>query len=187
MEETVGTGGTMRAGDENKAGIDELFSLVYEELRRIAAAIVRNDGSLTLSATALVHEAWLRLKDSPRLGATTPEHFKKIAAHVIRQVLIDAARSRQAQKRGGPDALRVTLEEGLRSVPNATLELLQVDESLRHLERLDSRQARLAELKIFSELTNPEIAEELGVSLTKVERDWRVAKAWLKVYCQAPA
>jgi len=167
--------------------LDALFSTVYEELRRVAANLLRSESCYTLSPTGLVHEAWLRLKASPALAQTTPQHFKNIAAHVIRQVLIEAARSRNAQKRGGPERMQVTLDESMAMGLDRTLELLQVDESLRHLEAVDVRQARLAELKLFSELTNPEIAEEMGISLATVERDWRVARAWLKVYCKQTA
>lgn len=165
---------------------DELFSLVYEELRRIAAAVRRNEVHSTLGATALVHEAWLRLKNSPRLGATTPLHFKRIAAHVIRQVLIDAARERCAWKRGGPDAVRVTLDESLQTSEDATLDLLCIDQALCDLQQISPRQAHLAEMKVFSELTHAEIAAELGISVATVERDWRVTKVWLKTRFQSP-
>jgi RNA polymerase sigma factor (TIGR02999 family) len=166
---------------DSRQEFNELFSLVYEELRRIAAAVRRNESHITLGATALVHEAWLRLKDNPRLAHTTPLHFKRIAARVIRQVLVDAARERSAQKRGGAGAVRKTLDESMLSSEDFTLDLLHINSSLRKLQEVDSRQAQLAELKIFSELTNAEIAAELGVSLATVERGWRLAKAWLKM------
>lgn len=159
---------------------DELFSLVYEELRRIASSIRRFEAHSTLGPTALVHEAWIRLKDSPQLSSTSQQHFKRIAARVIRRVLVEAARERNALKRGGPEAVRVSLDESSSSVEDSTLELLEVNEALDELADIDPRQARLAELKIFSELTNPEIAAELSISLTAVEREWRVVKAWLK-------
>jgi len=134
----------------------------------------------TLGRTALVHEAWLRLQDYPELASVSEENFKGIAARVIRRILIEAARARNAEKRGGPGAIRVSLDESLRAVEDSTVELLEVDEALKQLGEADERQARLAELKIFSDLTNPEIAAELSVSLTTVEREWRAAKAWLK-------
>lgn len=166
---------------EANRSVDDVFSLVYEELRRVAASIRKNEMHSTLSATALVHEAWLRMKDSPQVASTTPLHFKRIAARVIRQVLIEAARERNAQKRGGAEARRVTLDESLQAAEISMVELLQIDESLRLLEEVDARQAQLAELKIFSELSNPEIATAMGISLATVERDWRAAKAWLKM------
>jgi RNA polymerase sigma factor (TIGR02999 family) len=159
---------------------DELFSLVYEELLRIASAVRRNESHSTLGATALVHETWLRLKDCPQFASTSPMHFKRIAARVIRQVLIEAARERNALKRGGPDALRVTLDDSLKAFEDNTLELLEIDQALDQLAGADPRQAQVAELKVFSELTNQEIADEMGMSLSAVERSWRAAKAWLK-------
>jgi RNA polymerase sigma factor (TIGR02999 family) len=159
---------------------DELFSLVYEELLRIASAVRRNESHSTLGATALVHETWLRLKDSPQFASTSPMHFKRIAARVIRQVLIEAARERNALKRGGQNALRVTLDDSIEAFEENTLELLEIDQALHQLTEADPRQAQVAELKIFSELTNLEIADEMGMSLSAVERSWRAAKAWLK-------
>lgn len=170
---------------EARGGVDDLVSLVYEELRRIAASIRRNEVHSTLNATALVHEAWLRLKDCPQVAETTPLHFKRIVARVIRQVLIEAARERNALKRGGADAQRITLDESLSASADSIVELIQIDEALDLLEAVDARQAKLAELKIFSDLTNPEIAVELGISLATMERDWRAAKAWLKVHIRA--
>lgn len=159
---------------------DELFSLVYEELLRIASALRRNESHSTLGATALVHETWIRLKDHPQFASTSPMHFKRIAARVIRQVLTESARERNALKRGGPGALRVTLDDALEAFEENTLELLEIDQALNQLADADPRQAQVAELKIFSELTNQEIADEMGISLSAVERSWRVAKAWLK-------
>ncbi len=172
---------------ERRQSFDDLFSLVYEELWRIARSLRRLESHSTLGSTALVHEAWLRLKDSPQLGSTSPLHFKRIAAGVIRRVLVDAARERHAQKRGGTDPVRVTLDESLRGFEDSTFELIGVDQLLNQLGMLDSRQAHIAELRIFSELTNPEIAEEMGISLSSVEREWRVAKAWLKASLGAHA
>jgi RNA polymerase sigma factor (TIGR02999 family) len=166
--------------DFGTLSFDQFFSMVYEELWRIAASVRRMEAHSTLGATALVHEAWIRLKDSPHLASTSPQHFKRIAARAIRQVLVEAARERNALKRGGPAIVRVPLDESLKSFTDPTLGVLQVDQFLSQLAEVDSRQAQIAELKIFSELSNPEVAIELQVSLSSVERDWRVAKAWLK-------
>jgi RNA polymerase sigma factor (TIGR02999 family) len=165
---------------DQRLDFDELFSLVYEELLRIASAMRRNESHSTLGATALVHETWLKLKDYPQFAATSPMHFKRIAARVIRQVLIEAARERNALKRGGPGSLRVTLDDSLEAFEESTLELLEVDQALNQLTEADPRQAQVAELKIFSELSSQEIADEMGMSLSSVERSWRSAKAWLK-------
>jgi len=166
--------------EENRRELDELFSLVYEELRRLAAAMCKNEAHSTRCATELVHEAWIRLKDNPQLAETTPLHFKRIAARVIRHVLIDAARSRAAGKRGGPGVIRITLDESLLRSDQPTLDLLCMDELLDQMDQANPRLAQLTEMRIFSELTNAEIAKELNVSLSTVERGWRLAKAWLK-------
>jgi RNA polymerase sigma factor (TIGR02999 family) len=191
MEPSTATADESGLTLDRRRSFDNLFSLVYEELWRIAKSVRRAESHSTLlGPTALVHEAWLRLKDSPQLGSTSPLHFKHIAAGVFRRVLVDAARERNAQKRGGRDAIRVTMDESLKEFEDLTLELIEVDELLKQLAEIDSRQAHIAELRIFSELTNPEIASEIGISLSGVERDWRVAKAWLKariVANQAPA
>lgn len=159
---------------------DKKFTLLYNDLRRIAASLRRMEVHFTLGRTALVHEAWLRLREYPELASVSEENFKGIAARVIRRILVEAARARNAEKRGGPGAIRVSLDESSNAVEDSTVELLVVDEAIKQLGQADERQARLAELKIFSDLTNPEIAAELGVSLTTVEREWRASKAWLK-------
>ncbi|SFS08666.1 RNA polymerase, sigma subunit, ECF family [Granulicella pectinivorans] len=173
-------GGPVVEADFGTQDFDRLFSMVYEELWRIAVSVRRMEAHSTLGATALVHEAWIRLKESPHLASTSPQHFKRIAARVIRQVLVEAARERNALKRGGPAAVRVPLDESLKSFADPTLGVLQIDQFLNQLAEVDRRQAQVAEFKIFSELSNPEVAVELQVSLSSVERDWRVAKAWLK-------
>lgn len=160
--------------------LNDLFSTIYEELRRLASSVRRNEVNATLNSTALVHEAWMRLRDSPQLAATSPLHFKRIAARVMRQVLVDAARERKAGKRGGSNAVRVPLDESIPGMGGCEMELLALNEALDRLAEMDLRQAEVAELRIFSELTNPEIATELGVHLSTVERSWKVAKAWLK-------
>ena len=169
---------------EAARSIDGLFSLMYEELRRLASSVRRNEAHETLNSTALVHEAWLRLKDSPQLASTTPIHFKRIAARVMRQVLVDAARERNAGKRGGSDSLRIRVDDWVEGMPAPDrafdVELLALDEALDRLTEMDERQARVAELRVFSELTVSEVAAELDVPVTTVERDWRATKAWLK-------
>jgi RNA polymerase sigma factor (TIGR02999 family) len=169
---------------ESTPSIDRVFGLMYEELRRVASSVRRNESHETLNSTALVHEAWLRLKDSPQLAATTPVHFKRIAAQAMRQVLVDAARERNAGKRGSPDSIGICVNdwpEGSAKFDTAfDVEMLALDEALDRLMEMDERQSKVAELRIFSELTVPEVAAELGVPVTTVERDWRATKAWLK-------
>jgi RNA polymerase sigma factor (TIGR02999 family) len=160
--------------------LDEVFSLVYEELRRLAAAVRRNDPGATISSTTLVHEVWLKLKDSPSLADTSVSHFKAIAARAMRQVLVDAARKRIAQKRGGAgDAVFVTLDESAGQTASCDAEILSLDQALEKLAQMNSRQAQVVECRFFGGLNVVEAASLLSVSESVVERDWRAAKAWL--------
>ena len=158
--------------------VDELFSLAYEELRRMAAAIRRGDPSATLTPTALVNEAWLKLASSPPLKATSKIHFKRIAARAMRQVLVDAARRRAAAKRGSGNAM-VTFDEGLEAGITTSEEVMALDAALEDLARLNPRQAAMVESRFFGGLDVAETAELLGVSEATILRDWRAAKAWL--------
>jgi len=158
--------------------LDELFSATYEELRRLAAAVRRDDPSATLSPTALVNEAWLKLRSSPGIVVTSPLHFKRIAARAMRQVLIEAARRRRAEKRGG-DAALVTFDESLQAAATTSDDLLALDEALKELARIEPRQATLVESRFFGGLDVAETAALLEISESTVLRDWRAAKAWL--------
>jgi RNA polymerase sigma factor (TIGR02999 family) len=158
--------------------LDEMFSLAYEELRRLASAVRRGDPSATLSPTALVHEAWLKLENSPEVADTSPLHFKRIAARAMRQVLVDAARRRKAEKRGAGAAL-VTFDESLETAAASAEEVLALDDALDALERLSPRQAQMVESRFFGGLDVAETAALLGVSEATVLRDWRAARAWL--------
>jgi RNA polymerase sigma factor (TIGR02999 family) len=163
---------------EDQQALDELFSLAYEELRRLAASVRRDDPSATLSPTALVHEAWLKLADSPSIAATSRLHFKRIAARAMRQVLIDAARRRKAGKRGAGVAL-VTFDEELDEPAASAEEVLALDAALEELARISPRQAVMVESRFFGGLDVKETADMLEVSEATVLRDWRAAKAWL--------
>lgn len=158
--------------------LDEVYSLVYEELRRLAKSVRRSDPSATVSATTLVNEAWLKLKDSPRLADTSVPHFKAIAARAMRQVLIDAARKRIAEKRGGECAF-VTLDELAGPVASCDTELLAFDLALKKLAQMNARQAQVVEYRFFGGFSVSEIASLLSFSESVIERDWRAAKAWL--------
>jgi RNA polymerase sigma factor (TIGR02999 family) len=158
--------------------LDDLFSATYEELRRLAAVVRRGDPSATLSPTALVNEAWLKLRESPHLARASRVHFKRIAARAMRQVLIEAARRRQADKRGGGAAL-VTFDETVHETATCADDLLALDEALRDLAKVQPRQATLVESRFFGGLDVAETAELLDVSESTVLRDWRAAKAWL--------
>jgi RNA polymerase sigma factor (TIGR02999 family) len=158
--------------------VDELFSLAYEELRRLAASVKRGDRSATLSPTALVHEAWIKLANSPQLATTSPLHFKRIAARAMRQVLVDAARRRKAEKRGAGAGL-VTFDESLSEAASTAEEVIALDAALDQLAQLSPRQASMVESRFFGGLDVKETAELLNVSEATVLRDWRAAKAWL--------
>jgi len=162
----------------DRATLEALFTATYEELRRLASSIRRGDPSATLSPTALVNEAWLKLADSPRLGATSRIHFKRIAARAMRQVLIEAARRRNAQKRGGGSTL-VTFDDALDERATGAEDLLALDAALEELARIQPRQAMMVESRFFGGLDIAETAELLGVSEATILRDWRAAKAWL--------
>jgi RNA polymerase sigma factor (TIGR02999 family) len=165
---------------QQRRSLDDLFSLVYEELRRLASFIRKNEPGATLSSTALVHEAWLKLRDSPHLAATSPPHFKAIAAKAMRQVLVDEARRRSAQKRGGSgQAAFFTLDDSPEQVASCDEEILALDKALDELAGLNPRHAQMVESRFFAGLSVAETAAELGVSESSVERDWRAAKAWL--------
>lgn len=164
---------------ERPSGIDTLAPVVYDELRRVARAYMRRERpGQTLQATALVHEAYLRLA-----GADAPwtdrRHFVGIAARSMRQILVERARARGAQKRWGALA-RVSLAESLAlASPTAPDWLPALDDALVRLEQLDPEQARLVELRYFAGLTAEETAEALGLSLATMKRRWSLARAWL--------
>jgi RNA polymerase sigma factor (TIGR02999 family) len=159
--------------------LNQLFSVTYEELRRLASSVRRGDPSHTLSPTALVNEAWLKLAKSPALGAQSALHFKRIAARAMRQLLIEAARRRNAHKRGPREAMYVSFDDALAEPPSNAEELLALDIALMELGRVDARQAAIVESRFFGGLEFQEIATLLEVSEATVMRDWRAARAWL--------
>ena len=164
----------------DRHAIDDLFSLTYEELRRLASSVKRGDPSATLNPTALVNEAWLKLANSPRLASASRLHFKRIAARAMRQLLVEAARRRNADKRGGGEAVHmVTFNESLPSSASSGKEVLALDFALQELARLQPRQALMVESRFFGGCDIMETAALLGVSEATVLRDWRAVKAWL--------
>jgi RNA polymerase sigma factor (TIGR02999 family) len=158
--------------------LDQLFSVAYEELRRLAATVGRHDPSATLSPTALVHEAWLRLAGSPPAEVASPLHFKRIAARAMRHVLVDAARRRNAQKRGA-DVAFVTFDDALHGGASTADDVLALDEALERLAAFSPRQASMVEYRFFGGFDASQTAELLNVSEATVLRDWRAARAWL--------
>ena len=171
-------GGDPSGSPEERRALDELFSAAYEELRRLASSVKRNDPGATLSPTALVNEAWIKLGNSPRFASTSPLHFKRIAARAMRQVLIEAARRRNAHKRGA-GALFVSFDDSLDHKPSYAKQVLELDRALDALAHIHPRQAMMVEGRFFGGLEIPEIAQILDVSEATILRDWRAAKAWL--------
>jgi RNA polymerase sigma factor (TIGR02999 family) len=165
-------------GDPERPEAGQLVPVVYNELRRLAAAYMRRERpGQTLQATALVHEAYLRLAGAGRPW-TDRNHFLAIAARSMRQILVERARSRGAQKRwAGMD--RVTLTDSLVSGTNADAMLPALDEALSRLEQLDPEQARIVELRYFVGLGIEEAADALGMSPATLKRRWALARAWL--------
>ena len=169
-----------RVSRQDGAALAELMPLVYDELRRLARGYLgRERRAYTLQPTALVNEAYLRLLKDKKQDWRTRAHVIGIAAMSMRQILIEAARARAAQKRGG-DVDRVTLDEGLVAGDARSVDVLAVDAALHKLAAFDAQQARLVELRFFGGLTIEESAEALGISPATVKRHWAVARAWLQ-------
>lgn len=158
---------------------DELFPLVYAELRRIASREMRRERpGRTLQTTALVHEAYLRLLKDASLSFENRAHFLGIAARAMREILIEHARGRGARKRGG-GSVRITLDDVVAPVAQPSIDVLALDEALQRLARLDKRHARVVELRYFGGLSVEETAAALELSPATVKRAWTVARAWL--------
>lgn len=163
----------------NKTVVDSLLPLVYDHLKRIAGARLRAERpDHTLSATALVHEAYLKLVRQDRVDWKNRAHFLGIAARAMRRILIHHAEAWKAQKRGGGER-PVTLDEANEPRVVRADELIALDAAMDRLRLLSERQSRVVELRFFGGLTHEEIAEALGVSVPTVRRDWRLARAWL--------
>ncbi len=169
-----------RARQGDRLATDALLPLVYDELRNLANRYLQSDNSgNTLQATALVHEAYLRLVGKDEAGWQSRAHFVGAAATAIRHVLIDHSRRRQRVKRGGGQR-RVSLDEALAAVGGPDLDVLALDEALVRLAEIDAQKARIVELRFFGGLTVDETATVTGVSPRSVARDWRLARAWLR-------
>lgn len=169
--------GQLTRGEEGATA--KLIPLVYEELRRLARSHMRRESEYhTLQTTALVHEVYLKLVDQRSVDWKGRSHFFAIAAQMMRRILVDHARGRLREKRGGGDR-PIPLDEAFLFAPERSLELIKLDQSLERLERIDERQSKIVELRFFGGLTVEETAEALGVSPKTVKRDWSMAKAWL--------
>lgn len=166
-------------GDGDSAAFEQLVPLVHAELRRIARRHMGHERrDHTLQATALVNEAYMKLVDLRRVRWQDRSHFFAMSARLMRRVLVDFARSRKYQKRGG-GAQKVSIDEALLVVEVPGDDLIALDEALEALEALDARKSQVVELRFFAGLTVEETAEALHVSVDTVMRDWKLAKAWL--------
>lgn len=165
-----------------------LMPLVYDELRRLAANYLRHERpGQTLQATALVHEAFLRLSKEKNQPWKNRTHFLAIAALSMRQILVQRARARHAEKRGGENAERITLDDSAFAQHGAAadhdahaVDVLELDAALDKLAALDAQQARIVELRYFGGLTVEEVADTMNISPATVKRHWTLARAWLK-------
>jgi len=165
--------------DGSREALDELFPLVYAELRRIAHRHMRRERQgHTLQTTALVNDAYLRLIDQTQVHWQNRAHFFAIAAQMMRRILVDHARARRVEKRGG-DARRVALDDALVVADAKAAELVALDDALKALAEIDPRRAEVVELRYFGGLSNEEVAEVLKVHTNTVTRDWNMARAWL--------
>ena len=167
-------------GQGDKAALDELIPLVYDELRKLAASYLRRQSEgYTLQPTALVHEAYVRLSGRPGASMEHRAQFFGLSAKVMRDILVDHARRRRAAKHGGQQ-LRISLSRAERLGRQPEVELLALDDALKALATTNPQHSRVIELRFFGGLTNAEAAEVLGLSSATVERYWSFARAWLR-------
>ena len=164
----------------NRDALDDLLPLVYDELHRQAHRFLRRERqNHTLQTTALIHEAYLKLVEQTRISWQNREHFFAISANLMRRILVNYANTRGRKKRGG-SAENLHLDESLLiAVKKTDVDLLDLDEALTRLGKMDKQQEQIVELRYFSGLTIEETAESLGVSPATIKRDWRMTKAWL--------
>jgi RNA polymerase sigma factor (TIGR02999 family) len=166
-------------GEGEDDALDALTPIVYDELRRLARRSLAGERSAgTLQATALVHEAFIRLVNVRRVRWQNRAHFYAVAARLMRRVLVDLARTRLAQKRGGR-AKKVTFDEGLLVSDGSSGQVVAIDDALHELAKVDARKAQVVELRFFGGLSVDESAEVLKISPETVMRDWKLAKTWL--------
>lgn len=179
------TTGTSKSLNGRKLRVDppaasQLLPLVYDELRHLARRYLRQEyAGPSIQPTALVHEAYLQLAKQDRVEWRSKTHFLAVGALAMRRILVDHARRRRAEKRGGK-LLRIPLETSLRLAPGENPDVLAVDDALRRLAEVDPRQAQIAELRVFGGLTLEQTAEQLGLSKRTIEREWSMLRAWLR-------
>ena len=163
----------------NRASGDVLLPLVYDELRKIAGRYLKKERSgHTLQPTALVHEAYMKLIDISEINWQDRAHFFAVSANVMRHILVDHARAKLADKRGG-ESERIALEDVVSLSNEPNLDFLAIDEALKELAKFDEQQSKIVELRFFGGLTIEETAHVVGISPATVKREWAMAKAWL--------
>ncbi len=169
--------GKINEGDSSAP--EKLLPLVYDELRKLASGYLKNERpDHTLQATALVHEAYLRLVDWEKVSWQNRAHFFAVSAQVMRHILVDHARKKKAEIHGG-NLQKLALDEAISFSKSREVDLVDLDDALKDLEKLDERQSKIVELRFFAGLSIEETAHALGVSSMTVSRDWNFAKAWL--------
>jgi len=168
-------------GKGDQAALDRLMPLVYNELRRLASNYLRRERAThTLQPTALVNEAYLKLIDQTNAKWQNRAQFFGISAQLMRRILVDHARQHQAAKRGGSNQQRLSITSAEQFAKQPEIDLLALNEALDELAQMDPQQGRIVELKFFAGLSIEETAEVLGISHATVERDWKIARAWLR-------
>ena len=166
-----------RLGDTS--ALDQAFGIVYDELHRLARYQLRGRRANTLNTTALVHELYIKLAQSDRSAAENRAHLLSLASRAMRQIIIDYARNRATDKRGG-SAIKVPLDTNEIAVVDNAAWILEVDQALEQIRAIDERLEQVFECRYFAGLSEEESAEAMGVSVRTVQRDWRRAKAWLR-------
>lgn len=172
------------ARDGDREALDDLIPYVYDELRNLARKVRSDQAQATINTTGLVHEAYEKLLPSTGIDWQDRTHFFRVAARAMRQVLVDAARRRTAEKRGGTES-PVTFDDRFYARPIDDAEMIALDDALDRLAKMDPRQARVVECRFFAGLTVEETASALDVSEPTVYRDWRSARAWLATQLDA--
>lgn len=177
---SVLTGVLNDIGTGQRDAVDHLLPLVYDDMRALADRYLQQEKQLhTLQATELVHEAFLKLVDQRQVSWAGRTHFFGIGAQIMRRILVDYARRKQRQKHGG-GSKKVVFEEGLTLSPKSDADVLVIDDLLNHLAQVDERKARIVECRFFGGLIAKEIAEVLGVSKSTIDKEWRLARAWMR-------
>jgi RNA polymerase sigma factor (TIGR02999 family) len=170
---------------EGRRALDDLFSATYEQLKKLAATVKGDFSRSTINPTAIVDEAWVKLAKSPQFAALPENEFRSLAAHAMRQVLVEAARHQSAQKRGGM-MVRVTFDfDADAGSASDAQQILDLDDAIQRLAEVDPLQAEIAVHRIFLGRTDAEIAHIVGKSASTVARSWRVASAWLRKLVRA--